>query len=74
LGWVCCAPVWMHSPGWMEDGVQVLAGLAPSSQAVGSLLRTPWSARPAVEMMVLILIFIYFQTYNVEMSIRQTRL
>jgi hypothetical protein len=27
--------------------IQVLAGIAPSSQTVGSLLRTPWPAKPA---------------------------
>jgi hypothetical protein len=29
-----------------EGGIEVLAGLAPSSQTVGSLLRTPWLAKP----------------------------
>ncbi len=28
-----------------EGGIQVLAGLAPCSQTVGSLLRTHWSAK-----------------------------
>jgi hypothetical protein len=30
-----------------EGGTQVLADLAPSSQAVGSLLRTPWPVKLA---------------------------
>jgi hypothetical protein len=30
-----------------EDGMQVFAGLAPSNQTVGLLLRTPWPANPA---------------------------
>ncbi len=30
-----------------EGGIQVLAVLASSSQTVGSLLRTFWSAKPA---------------------------
>jgi hypothetical protein len=30
-----------------EGGIKVLAGLAPSSQTVGSLLRTPWLAKSA---------------------------
>jgi hypothetical protein len=29
-----------------EDGIQVLAGLAQSSQTVGFLLRTPWLVKP----------------------------
>ncbi len=33
---------WARSPG-KEGGIQVLAGLAPSSQTVG----TPWPAKPA---------------------------
>jgi hypothetical protein len=28
-----------------EGGIWVLAGLAPSSQTLGSLLRTPWSEK-----------------------------
>jgi hypothetical protein len=30
-----------------EGGIKVLAGLAPSSQTLGSLLRTPWLAKLA---------------------------
>jgi hypothetical protein len=30
-----------------EGGIQVLAGLAPSSQTVGTSLRTPWPAKSA---------------------------
>jgi len=33
-----------------EGGMQVLAGLAPSSQIVGSLLRNPWPAKLARKM------------------------
>ncbi len=33
-----------------EGGIQMLAGLAPSSQTVGSLLRTPLLAKPAGKM------------------------
>jgi hypothetical protein len=29
-----------------EGGIQVLEGLAPSTQTVGSLLRTPWLTKP----------------------------
>ncbi len=29
-----------------EGGIQVLAGLVPSSQKVGSLLKKPWPAKP----------------------------
>jgi hypothetical protein len=29
-----------------EGEIQVLAGLAPSNQTVGSLLRTPWLVKP----------------------------
>jgi hypothetical protein len=36
-----------------EGGIQVLAGLAPSSQTVGSLLGTPWSALPGGKMLYL---------------------
>ncbi len=36
-----------------EGGIQVLAGLAPSSQTLGSLLRTPWPAKLTRKMMVL---------------------
>jgi hypothetical protein len=35
-------PIWSH---WKEGRIQVLVGLAPSSQTVGYLLRTP---RPAL--------------------------
>ncbi len=31
---------------WKEAGVRVFAGLAPSSQPMGSLLRTPLPAKP----------------------------
>ncbi len=45
LLWVCCAAVFPCK----EGGIQVLAGLAPSSQTIGSLLRTPWLAKPATK-------------------------
>jgi len=31
---------------WKERGIQVLAGLAPSSQTVRALFRAPWLALP----------------------------
>jgi hypothetical protein len=52
-----------------ESGIQVWAGLAPRNQTVGSLLRTPWPAKPAVKMIVPTLIFIYFQTYILGVGI-----
>ncbi len=55
-----------------EDGVHVLIGLAQSSPTVGSLLITLWPVKPARYMIVLILIFIYLQTYIFDLSIRQT--
>jgi hypothetical protein len=33
--------------GGKEGGIKVLAGLSPSSQRVGSLLRTHWPTKPA---------------------------
>ncbi len=40
--------VWLcrHVPR-IEGGIQVLAGVAPLSQTVGSLSRTPWPAKLA---------------------------
>ncbi len=49
-----------------EGGMQVLEGLAPSSQTAGSLLRTPWLAKSARRMIwakLQLQIFIYLQTY-----------
>ncbi len=37
-----CAGTFPVKDGW----IQVLAGLAPSSQTVQSLLRTPWQEKP----------------------------
>ncbi len=45
-GLVCCAVVRAHSHGLLGE-IKVLAGLAPSSQTVGSLKRTPWLAKPS---------------------------
>ncbi len=36
-----------------EGGIQVLAGLAPSSQTAEPLFRNPWLAKPAVKMIAL---------------------
>jgi hypothetical protein len=36
-----------------EGGIQLLEGLAPSSQTVPSLLRTPWTVKPARKIIVL---------------------
>ncbi len=44
LGWVCCKAG--AFPG-KEGGIKVLADLAPYSQRVGSLLRTPLSGNSA---------------------------
>jgi hypothetical protein len=30
-----------------KGGIHVLAGIATSTQRIGSLLRTPWKAQPA---------------------------
>ncbi len=49
-----------------EGGMQVLEGLAPSSQTAGSLLRIPWLAKPAGRIIwakLQLQIFIYLQTY-----------
>jgi hypothetical protein len=43
LGWICHAAARFIFHG-KEGGIQVLAGLAPSGQTAGSLLRTPWLA------------------------------
>ncbi len=43
--WMCeCVPR-------KEGGIQVMTGLAPSSQTVGYLLRTPWPSKPAVKIL-----------------------
>jgi len=39
----------VHS--WRGGGIQVLAGVVPYSQAVGSLLRTPWPVKLAVNIL-----------------------
>jgi hypothetical protein len=39
---------WLHGcDPEKKGGIQVLGGLASSSQTVGSLLRTPWPEKPA---------------------------
>ncbi len=55
-----------------EGGVHVLASLAQSIQGVGYLIRTSLAAQPTAKMIVLILIFIYLQTYIFDLGIRQT--
>ncbi len=37
---------WKGMVPWKEGVIQVLAGIGQSSQKVGPLLRTPWSAKP----------------------------
>ncbi len=46
FGWVHCVTAQVHS--WRGGGIQVLAGVVPSSQAVGSILRTPLPVKLAV--------------------------
>jgi hypothetical protein len=60
VGMLCsCAGAFPRKVG----GIQAWAGLAPSSQTVGSLLRTPLASKAAGKMIVVIQIFIYLQTY-----------
>jgi hypothetical protein len=46
-----------------EGRIQVLIGLALSSQTVGSLLRIPWLAKLSKKIDSTEPIFIYLQTY-----------
>jgi hypothetical protein len=49
-----------------EGRIQVLADLAPSSQTVGSSLRSHWEAKlknKYLSIAPILLIFIYLQTY-----------